>query len=241
MSTTRVLAIVGVSLALVVLTAATAAGFANEFREARRLKANLEHGRSLFAACATCHQPDGAGRAKDGIPNIAGQHYQFVLEQLVDFRETERVDLRMNAAAASHAIKGPQELADVAAYVADLPSMPTTDRGPGQFLIVGQNVYVRACSHCHGVTAEGNGELLYPRLAGQHYGYLKRQIEIILVGDRPNISWDHMKLLESLSPDEKTGIAGYLARLDGIRHAKATVTTSTSLVTARHAPKTPKA
>jgi cytochrome c553 len=216
MSTGKVLAIIGISLALIVIAASTAAGFASEFRQARRLKADPEHGRSLFVSCATCHEADGGGRAKKGIPSIAGQQYQYVLEQLADFRETERVDLRMNAASSPHALKGPQDLADVAAYVADLPPHPTNDAGPGQFLTIGQSVYARACSHCHGVAAEGNSKLRYPRLAGQHYSYLKRQMEIMLVGDRPNVSWDHMKLLESLTPDEIDGISGYLARLNSL-------------------------
>lgn len=214
MSTTKVLAVVGLALVLLVIAASTAAGFTNEFRAARRLKANPEHGRLLFTACSACHQPNGDGQASKGIPNIAGQHYQFVLEQLVDFRETERVDLRMNAATSQHALPGPQDLADVARYVANLPLRPTSDLGPGQFLTVGQGLYARACSHCHGVTAEGNNALRYPRLAGQHYGYLARQIEGMIAGDRPNVSWDHMKLLESLTPDEINGVAGFLARLD---------------------------
>jgi cytochrome c553 len=216
MSTGRVLAIIGISFALVVIAASTAAGFSSEFRQARRLKADPEHGRTLFVTCSACHQPDGGGRAKDGIPSIAGQQYQYILEQLADFRQSERVDLRMNAAASPHALKGPQDLADVAAYVADMPPHPTNDGGPGQFLTAGQNVYGRACSHCHGVAAEGNSKLRYPRLAGQHYSYLKRQMDIMLVGDRPNVSWDHMKLLESLTPDEIDGISGYLARLNSL-------------------------
>lgn len=221
MATSRLFVITGVVIALAVIAASTAARSGNEFRDARARKANSEHGRLLFVACASCHGPDGGGRPKDGIPSIAGQHYLFVLEQLVDFRETERIDLRMNAAAAAHALKGPQQLADVAAFVANLAAIPTNDVGPPQNLVVGQNVYARACSHCHGVAAEGNGELRYPRLAGQHYGYLKREIEVMRVGDRPNISWDHMKLLESLTPEEISGVSGFLARLGSTQPAQA--------------------
>lgn len=191
----------------------------NEFREARLLHPNAEHGRSLYAACAKCHGANGGGRAKDGIPAIAGQHYRFILEQLVDFREVERVDLRMNAAASSHALERPQNLADVSAYVADLEAVPTDDTGPGLQLAAGQNLYGRACSHCHGAAAQGDGNLGYPRLAGQHYGYLKRQIESMRLGDRPNVTWEHMKLLESLTPEEIAGVAGYLARLEVAHHA----------------------
>lgn len=233
MSTRRVIFLGGLLAALVVSATSTAAHGANEFREARRLKANPEHGRALFIACAACHQANGAGRAHDGVPNIAGQHYRFLLEQLVDFRESERIDLRMNAAAASHALKGPQELADVAAYVAALDPQPTDDPGPAQFVVVGQNIYVRACSQCHGISAEGDGKLGYPRLASQHFAYLTREIAVMRSADRPNISWDHLKLLESLTPDEVAGVAAYLARLGGVKHARIDATTS---ISAEHGP-----
>ena len=68
MSTSRVLAIIGISVALAMIAASTAAALANEFRQARRLKANPEHGRTLFIACATCHGADGGGRAKMAFP-----------------------------------------------------------------------------------------------------------------------------------------------------------------------------
>ncbi len=105
---------------------------------------------------------------------------------------------------------------------------------PVSFWWSGQNVYARACSHCHGVAADGNGKLRYPRLAGQHFGYLKHQMEIMVAGDRPHVSWDHMKLLESLTPEEMTGIAGYLARLPSVSHASADAISPGSSVTATH-------
>jgi cytochrome c553 len=191
---------------------AIAAGFTNEFRDARQLKPNPEHGRSLYSACAMCHQPDGGGRARAGVPNIAGQPYQVVLEQLVNYREYERSDDRMTPVAA-HSIKGPQDLADVAAYIATLPPVATDDTGPGKFLAEGQAIYARACSRCHGVAAEGNGALRFPRLAGQHYSYLTWQIEFMLNGDRMNVSTEHLLLLDALSPDEISGVAGYLSQL----------------------------
>jgi cytochrome c553 len=200
------------AVAIIASAGAAAAGFTSEFREALHLKANREHGRLLYAACAACHQPNGAGRAKAGVPNIAGQHHQFLIKQLVDYREVERADERMEVAA-KHALKGPQEIADVAAYIAGLPPIETDDRGPGQFLAQGQAIYARACSHCHGAAAEGNGQLRFPRLAGQHYSYTTWQIKFMVAGDRVNVTWDHILLLETLTPDEISGVAGYLARL----------------------------
>jgi cytochrome c553 len=202
-----------IGLAAVLLTALATAVQTNELRAALELKPDRAHGSSLYETCAACHQPDGAGVADGDIPNIAGQHYEVILKELVDFRDSERIDMRMNAFTAQHHLEGPQDLADVAAYISSLPERWTTQYGSGKYAAVGAQVYARACGHCHGTGGEGHDELRYPRLAGQHYGYLVKQIDMMIGGARFNVSWDHSKLLESLEDDEITGVADYLARL----------------------------
>ena len=185
----------------------------NELREALERKPNLEHGSSLYETCTACHQPDGAGAADGDIPIIAGQHYEVIITQLVDFRRTERVDLRMNALAARHNLEGSQDLADVAAYISSMPVQGTNKVGTGQFTALGAQTYSRSCMRCHGADAEGNDQLRYPRLAGQHYGYLVKQIDMMIRGTRFNLSWDHSTLLKSLTDQETAGLADYVARL----------------------------
>lgn len=203
------------ALGIATILFATLAGAiqSSELREALERKPNLEHGSSLYEACVACHQPDGAGAADGDIPIIAGQHYEVIIAQLVDFRRTERVDLRMNALAARHHLKTSQDLADVAAYISIMPVQRTNEFGTGQFTALGAQAYRRACVNCHGAGAEGNGQLRFPRLAGQHYGYVIKQIDMMIRGTRFNLSWDHLKLLESLTQQEITGVADYLARL----------------------------
>lgn len=185
----------------------------NELLEALKQKPNLERGRALYEeACAACHQTTGAGAQDGSIPNIAGQHYQVILKQLTDFRQTERLDLRMEAFA-RHRLKGPQDLADVAGFISKLPKQPTKDLGPGKFLAAGEQVYARACRHCHGAAAEGSDQLRHPRLAGQHYQYLLKQIDMMVDGSRFNAGWDHSQLLKSLTAGEIAGVADYLSRL----------------------------
>ncbi|MGH8262237.1 MAG: c-type cytochrome, partial [Steroidobacteraceae bacterium] len=74
-------------------------------------------------------------------------------------------------------------------------------------------VYARDCSDCHGATGEGNGALRFPRLAGQHFSYLRFQITAILSGDRENVSTQHVLILDGIKPEEIEGIAAFLARL----------------------------
>ena len=173
----------------------------------------MEHGSSLYETCTACHQSDGAGAADGDIPIIAGQHYEVIITQLVDFRRTERVELRMNALAARHNLENSQDLADVAAYISSMPVQRTNKVSTGQFTSSGAQTYSRSCMSCHGANAEGNAHLRYPRLAGQHYGYLVKQIDMMIHGTRFNLSWDHAELLKSLTDQEITGVADYVARL----------------------------
>ena len=185
----------------------------NELREALERKPNVEHGSSLYETCTACHQSDGAGAADGDIPIIAGQHYEVIIAQLVDFRRTERVELRMNALAARHNLENSQDIADVAAYISSMPVQRTNKVSTGQFTSSGAQTYSRSCMSCHGANAEGNAHLRYPRLAGQHYGYLVKQIDMMIHGTRFNLSWDHAELLKSLTDQEITGVADYVARL----------------------------
>ena len=199
-----------------VLASAAFAVQTSSFEEALKRKPDLEHGRRLYEACATCHQPDGGGVADGRIPSIAGQHYTVILMQMAEFRETERIDLRMNAISARHRLEGPQDLADVAAFVSSLPVKATRERGSGENAGFGRQAYERACQRCHGEAAEGDEKARVPRLAGQHYGYLVKQLEMMSDNERRSTGSDHRKLLEGLTKEEIGGMADFLARLDPV-------------------------
>jgi cytochrome c553 len=204
---------IALALAGALLATLAVATQSNELREALKRKPDMEHGRSLYETCAACHQPDGAGVADGEIPIIAGQHYEVIITQIVDFRRTERVDLRMNAFTARHHLEDSQDIADVAAYISSMPAQRTNEAGTGEFVALGAQVYDRACVTCHGADAEGNSQLRHPRLAGQHYRYLVRQIDMMIRGTRFDLSWDHSNLLKDLTEAEVTGVADYVARL----------------------------
>ena len=191
------------------------AGSLTEFIDAAQLEPDLTRGARLFESCAACHGPDGRGTEDGEIPAIAGQHGSVLLKQLTDFRHAQRRDERMQYFADRHHLPGPQELTDVAAYVASLPRFPRTGDGIGDGASLGEgaSVYFRDCEHCHGPLGQGDLLLRRPRLAGQHYAYLLRQLQDSAEKRRPGMGADHSAMLQKISSAQLRGVADYLSRV----------------------------
>lgn len=192
----------------------TAAAIA-DFRSAVELEPDLRRGAELFTPCAACHAADGRGTRDGSVPAIAGQHVSVLVKQLVDFRHDRRWDERMQNFASQHHLSGPQDLLDVAAHAESLPRWPPLEGGTGDGAALkrGGVVYHQFCGDCHGPLGLGELRRMRPRLAGQHYQYLVRQLEETAAGKRPGMDAEHVKLIGALSAEERSGVADYLSRL----------------------------
>jgi cytochrome c553 len=197
-----------------------------DFRSAMKLEPNLSRGAALFTTCAACHAASGLGTLDGSVPAIAGQHVSVLVKQLVDFRHERRWGEQMRNVASRHHLEGPQELLDVAAYTESLPRWPPLEGGAGDgaALNKGYVVYHRDCAGCHGPLGLGDLRRIRPRLAGQRYPYLLRQLEETADRMRPGMDIEHVKLISALSADERQGVADYLSRL------------SPNLASTRHTP-----
>ncbi len=201
-------------LAALVPFAADAASVAQqEFTSVLRCKPDLAHGESLFETCAACHGADGAGASDGSVPAIAAQPVRYLARELIDYRHDQRWDLRMRHFTDVHHLSSTQDVADLAAYMASLKPTRSSGQGSGEYLQYGARVYARLCASCHGAAAEGDARKGDPRLAGQHYEYLLRQLHDAVEGRRPNFPRSHKRLLERLQRPELTGLADYLSRL----------------------------
>jgi cytochrome c553 len=200
-------------LLLLLPLASQAASDSRGYDQPLAQRADVANGQRLFAACAACHGADGGGMEDGTVPAIAGQHWQVLDKLLLDFRYLRRWDLNMMNNSASDHLRGPQEIADVVAYVNSLPPQPARGTGTGEHRAQGAAVYARLCVTCHGKAAQGDGPKGYPRLAGQHYGYLVRQIQQAIEGRRATFSRAHVQLLKPLTAAEIQGIADYLSGL----------------------------
>jgi cytochrome c553 len=186
-----------------------------ELDAVKRSSPNLDRGAEVFQTCAICHGHDGGGTPDGQVPSIAGQHASVLRKQLVDYRHDRRRDLRMQSVTDRHDLPTPQSIADVTAYVSNLERTAPIGTGDGRLVQQGARVYARQCGRCHGSEGEGSGPNTVPRLAGQHYEYLRRQVHEAIEGHRPSFSAGHIRLLARLDEEDVQAVSDYLSRLGG--------------------------
>jgi cytochrome c553 len=151
--------------------------------------------------------PDGS------TPRIAGQHFQVLVQQLVDFRYGKRWDFRMEQRANTH-LGAYQDIADVAGYLSRQP------RGSGAAPFARGNfaqgaiLYQANCASCHGARGEGDDAEAVPMLAGQHPGYLLRQMYESVDERRPALASLHSKNIKPLDFEQLRTIANFLSGID---------------------------
>jgi len=183
-----------------------------EFQAVLDCKTDWVRGQKLFDTCAACHSSNGAGASDGTVPAIAAQHFRVIVRELVDFRHDRRWDERMAHFTNDHHLNGVQDIADVAAFVSQLPVPPPSHRSDVHEKR-GAEIYARLCGSCHGANAEGDNLKGYPRLAGQHYEYLLDQLRNAVGDRRPEFEPKHIRLLKSVQRSELDAVADYLSSL----------------------------
>jgi len=104
-------------------------------------------------------------------------------------------------------------IADVASYLATLSVAGPTGKGPGTQIERGRSLYAQDCARCHGPRGEGQAEQFNPRVAGQHYGYLLRELKLIRTGERGNSNADMIGVLKPYPDADLEALADYLSQL----------------------------
>ena len=185
-----------------------------DLQQATRATPDLENGRALFRQCVSCHGVDGGGQSNGNTPRIAGQHYPVLLTQLVDFRHGKRWDFRMEEMADRHHLEGPQDIADVAAYVSELDAGGERGIGDGSYSTEGAFIFGSYCAVCHGPAGTGDPKKAVPRLGGQHYAYLMRQMYDAVDGRRLNLDRVHKDKIKPLDFEQVRAVSDYLSRIE---------------------------
>ncbi|MGD8631786.1 MAG: c-type cytochrome, partial [Gammaproteobacteria bacterium] len=197
---------------------AAAAAMAEPFSEKQSGHQVAMEGNSRGATgCVACHGEAGAGLAEAGYPRLAGLPEPYLMGQLQAFREGTRQSTVMQRIAAA---LNEKEMELVTAYYAGLEvpdtSQPLQDddlKNLGARLVyVGKwEKGMPACVRCHGHDAQGVPPF-FPRLAGQHAGYLEKELHRWQDGERHSDPAGLMQAVaDSLDDREITAVAAYLA------------------------------
>ncbi len=179
--------------------------------EAGKLPTQIERGRALYAVCSECHGVEGDGSPDGAMPQLAGQHSSVLIKQLMDIRSGLRRNPSMYPYVAR--LDGAQDLADLSAYIETLPLPDDNGQGLGLDLDRGKELYEAGCVRCHGERGEGSAAGFYPKLAGQHYRYLVRQIIDVAGGRRGNANPDMAQAVADFSARDVANVADYISRI----------------------------
>lgn len=184
-----------------------------EYDQVMALTPDLDNGRDVYLTCAVCHRPEGWGTVDGAYPQIAGQLQAVIIKQLADIRARNRDNPLMYPFSLPRILGGPQQIADVAAYVAALPMVSRNGVGPGVDLELGERLYADNCADCHGARGEGDLETLSPAIAGQHFPYLMRQFDAIRDGRRKNVDREMTEQLKRFDSRQQAAVLDYTSRL----------------------------
>ena len=180
------------------------------------LEPDLKNGQRIYEICASCHLPEGWGNNDGAYPQIAGQHQNVLIQQLLDIRSGQRENPTMYPFVQERTIGGYQSLADVVAYISTLPMHPQHRQGPWRDYTdefkVGEILFKQNCASCHGNQGEGNNETSTPKLYGQHYPYIKRQIKLVKSGQRI-VNSAMQAVAQQLTDEQLEQILNYISYL----------------------------
>lgn len=138
--------------------------------------------------CVACHAADGNSVISLN-PKLAGQHPEYLLKQLVEFKDGKRTNAVMTGMVANLT---PEDMQNLATYFAGQKQALAKAKTNGVGSL-GEKIYrggiaktnVPACASCHGANGAGLPKQ-FPSLAGQHADYTYQQLKTFRTGERAN-------------------------------------------------------
>jgi cytochrome c553 len=159
-------------------------------------------------ACAACHGPTG-NSTDPQYPILAGQTARYIYLELKDFKEGRRQDPQMSPEAANLTSA---EMLAVADFYSKQKSTPNGFNADGAKAAAGAKKADEVlCTMCHSGGFSGQNEI--PRVAGQHYAYIKKQLSDFKARRRTNDAGNMTSVASTLSDADIENLAQYIANL----------------------------
>jgi cytochrome c553 len=200
---------------LLLCAALAAPALAAEEKPAAPAKPDAARGQAISTqVCAACHTNDGS-RGLPANPILQGQHPEYLVKQLHDFKAGNRDCAVMKAFATA---LSEADMKNVAAFYAGKQAKPGFAKHKDS-VALGEKIWrggiaergVPACAGCHGPTGAGIPSE-YPRLGGQHADYVDVQLTAFRSGTRKN-SAPMTDVAAKMNDREIKAVADYVAGL----------------------------
>lgn len=170
--------------------------------------ADVEAGRLKAEVCVACHGSNG-NATLPGMPSLAAQPALHTFLQLVQFREKRRIDAAMSPFAGK---LNDRDMHDISAYFAAQKAATPNFQADAAKAAAGRKLLeAHYCGSCHLPDLSGQNQV--PRLAGQNYAYLVKQLRGLKDGSRRDIDGTMASAAQALSEQEIEYLAHYLAGL----------------------------
>lgn len=168
----------------------------------------------VTTVCAACHTADGNSVITLN-PKLAGQHPEYLVKQLTNFKEGTRANAVMGGMAGALSADDMQNLAT---YFSEQKTTLGTAKTNGHGSL-GEKIYrggiqknnVPACASCHGANGMGLPKQ-FPRLSGQHSDYVLAQMKAFRTGERANAPM-MTAISVKLTDQEMAAVADYVQGL----------------------------
>ena len=168
----------------------------------------------VTTVCSACHGMDGNSVITTN-PKLAGQHPEYLVKQLTEFKAGKRANAVMSGMAA---MLSDEDMKNLAVYFSGqkLTLGQTKTNGQGS---LGEKIYrggiaatnLPACASCHGPTGAGLPKQ-FPRLGGQHADYTLAQLRTFRTGERANAPM-MMTIAAKMTDAEMSAVADYVQGL----------------------------
>lgn len=179
---------------------------------AASLQGDAHRGRKIYEHnCIGCHEGHGFGDPFQAVPALAGQRFDYLVQQIASFAAGERSSTPMHWALAREHMREPQTWVDVAQFLSALPVMAVAHDGSRNDRNLGARLFHAQCAACHGDDAGGRVGSAVPSLRNQHYSYLVQRLHLLRENGPHRANQALRFFLRGFDEREMAAVANYLA------------------------------
>ena len=169
---------------------------------------DVEAGKQLAEqVCVACHGADKTLNAE--TPILAGQTWRYLYLQMKDYKQGQRTNEFMTPLMKD---MSKTDMYNLAAYFSEQTYKGENEKGDPALIEKGRTIADDAlCTMCHLGGFKGQNEV--PRVAGQNYSYVVKQLMAFKNRERTNDAGTMTAYMSDVTKEQMEAVAAYVANL----------------------------